>query len=375
MDFTRTVVIDNGSGVIKAGFGGQDKPSCLLQNVVGRPKHAAVMSGGALQGDMFVGDTVEHHRGVLRLTYPMEHGHVTNWSDMEAVWSHLFGQLGVPISEHPVLLTEAPLNSHANKEKAAEILFEQHHIPSLFFSVQAVLSLYAAGTTTGIVADVGDGVAHVCPVYEGFVIPGAVGRSDIAGRDVTSYLQLQLRQRGYNLTTSAEFEIVRQIKEQLCYVAKMPQKEEEMVRKGTFDMSEFRLPDGAKLHLGAEMFRPTELLFDPKLIGSEEPGVSDLLACSIKKCDIDVRKELFTKMYISGGSTLFKGFGDRLLAETRRLLPNKVKCKLHAPPERKYTTWLGGAILANLTAFRKMMITAETYRDEGARCLHKQSFL
>eukprot|EP01064_Diplonema_japonicum_P037875 TRINITY_DN9004_c0_g1_i1.p1 TRINITY_DN9004_c0_g1~~TRINITY_DN9004_c0_g1_i1.p1 ORF type:complete len:376 (+),score=54.52 TRINITY_DN9004_c0_g1_i1:50-1177(+) len=374
MDFARIVVLDNGTGVIKAGFGGEDMPKCLLQNIVGRPKHPAVMPGGAIQGDTTVGEAVDHHRGVLRLSYPMEHGHVTNWSDMEAVWNHLFGMLDVSIKEHPVLLTEAPLNSHENKEKAAEIFFEQYQTPALFFSVQAVLSLYAAGTTTGVVVDVGDGVTHVCPVYEGFVIPGAVGRSDVAGRDVTRQLQLQLRQRGYNFTTSAELEIVRQIKEQQCYVAYMPTKEEDLVRTKKFDRSEYRLPDGGKLQLAAERFRPPEVLFDPKLIGSEEMGVAQLLSHSLKKCDIDVRKNLFTKMFISGGSTLFKGFGDRLLSETRRSLPREVMCKLHAPPERKYTTWLGGAILADLTAFRKMMITAETYKDEGSRCLHKHAF-
>ena len=225
-------------------------------------------------------------------------------------------------------------------------------------------------THTGVVVDVGDGVTHVCPVYEGFVIPGAVTRSDIAGRDVTRTLRHQLRLRGYNFTTSAELEIVRQIKEQRCYVTYMPQKEEEMVRTGKFDTSEYRLPDGSKLQLGAEMFRPPEILFDPKLCGSEELGVSELLSYSIKRCDLDLRKELYTRMYISGGSTLFKGFGDRLLSETRRHLPHNVKCKLHAPPERKYTTWLGGAILANLTAFRKMMVTAETYKVQTHTSTH-----
>eukprot|EP01060_Flectonema_neradi_P039398 TRINITY_DN8667_c0_g1_i1.p1 TRINITY_DN8667_c0_g1~~TRINITY_DN8667_c0_g1_i1.p1 ORF type:complete len:285 (+),score=45.75 TRINITY_DN8667_c0_g1_i1:62-916(+) len=283
MEFTRTVVIDNGTGTIKAGFGGEEMPARLLQNVVGRPKHPNVMSGGVLQGDLFVGDLVEHHRGILSLSYPMEHGSVNNWSDMEAVWNHMFGLLNVPIREHPVLLTEPPLNSRKNKERAAEIFFEEHHVPALFFSVQAVLSLYAAGTATGVVVDSGDGVTHCCPVYEGFVIPGAVTRSDIGGRDITKHLQLQLRKLGHNFNTSAEFEIVRQIKENLCYVAYMPQQEEALVVSKKYDLSDYRLPDGSKVQLGAERFRPPEVLFDPKLIGSEEIGVADMLSHTIKK--------------------------------------------------------------------------------------------
>ena len=207
--------------------------------------------------------------------------------------------------QHPLLVTEAPLNSLKNREKAAEVLFEQHHVPALFFSVQAVLSLYAAGTTTGmmpyfsggctlstlltsifylsgVVLDVGDGVAHSCPVYEGFVIQGGVKRSDIAGRDVTRDLQHRLRLAGHSFTTSAEFELVRQIKEKCCYVSYAISKDEEMVRTGKFVTMEHRLPDGTKMQLGPEMFRSTELLFDPKLVHSEELGVADLLASSIK---------------------------------------------------------------------------------------------
>eukprot|EP00755_Sulcionema_specki_P006079 Sspe_Gene.34485::Locus_16762_Transcript_1_1_Confidence_1.000_Length_1467::g.34485::m.34485/K16575/ACTR1, ARP1; centractin len=373
MDIARSIVIDNGSGTIKAGFAGEEMPALLLQNIVGRPKHPIAMSGGALQGSLFVGDLVEHHRGVLKLSYPMEHGHVVNWEDMEAVWNHTLSKLDVPPTDHPILLTEAPLNPKANKEKAAEIFFEQHHVPALFFSVQAVLSLYAAGSLTGAVLDIGDGVTHVCPVYEGFLIPGAVGRTDVAGRDVTRHLQLMLRKEGYNLSSSAEFEICRQIKEQYSYVSLSLAKEEELCHKKRIDVAHCKLPDGNVIPLGVERFRPPEVLFDPRLIDSEEPGLVQLLTSSIRKCDTDIRKELFGKVYLSGGSTLFKGFGERLLQDLP--VTKDIKYKVTAPPERKYTTWLGGAILANLTAFRKMLVTREMYQDEGPRVLHKHSFL
>ena len=76
-----------------------------------------------------------------------------------------------------------------------------------FRSVQAILSLYASGRTTGVVLDCGDGVTHCVPVYEGFALPHAITRVDVAGRDITEHLQLLLRKGGYNFHTTAEKEV------------------------------------------------------------------------------------------------------------------------------------------------------------------------
>lgn len=153
--------------------------------------------------------------------------------------------------QHPVLLTEAPLNPRANREMAAQILFETFNVPALFTSIQAVLSLYASGRTTGIVLDSGDGVSHAVPVYEGFAIPSSIRRIDIAGRDVTEYMQLLFRKSGYVFHTSAEKEVVRIIKEKNAYVALDPKKEEkEWLQSGgrpEGKYMEYTLPDGHKM--------------------------------------------------------------------------------------------------------------------------------
>lgn len=381
MDFSDTpVVIDNGSGVLKAGLAGDHIPKCIFSSYVGTPKHTRVMAGG-LEGDSFIGPKAKECRGLMKIRYPMEHGVVSrkkdSWQDMERIWQYVYSkeQLNTPSEEHPVLLTEAPLNPRKNREKAAEVFFEAFSVPALFVSMQAVLGLYASGRTTGVVIDSGDGVTHSVPIYEGFAMKHSIMRTDVAGRDVTRYLQLLLRREGHNFKTSAEFEIVRTIKEQACYVASNPFKEEQLEMDRTGEQGPYILPDGQQISIGASRFRAPEVLFNPVLIGEESEGIHEVLIYSIQKSDMDLRKTLYSNVVMSGGSTLFKGFGERLLGEVTKLAPKNTKIKIAAPPERKYTTWLGGSILASLTTFNKMWITKQQFEEDGAHLIHGKDFL
>ncbi|KAE8886607.1 Alpha-centractin [Phytophthora fragariae] len=389
------LVIDNGSGLMKAGFAGGETPQVVFPSFVGSTKHTRMMPGGAYEGgDVFVGNRVQHHRGLFKIQYAMEHGVVTDWNSMHRIWQHVYSKdmLNVQSEDHPVLLTEAPLNPVANRQRAGEVFFEAFNVPSLFVSPQAVLSLYASGRTTGVVLDVGDGVAHVVPVYEGFTLPHAITRMDIAGRDVTRHLQLLLRRAGYNFQTSAEREVVREIKEKLCYVAFNPTKEEQLEAEKSAlavkdilsaktkpssasgdDSSAYYLPDGTLLNIGPEKFRAPEVLFRPEIIGSEARGVHECLVQAIMKSDLDLRKTLFSQIILSGGSTLFPGFGDRLLAEVRKKAPKDIKIRISAPPTRIYSTWIGGSILASLATFKNMWITKSEYEEYGASILHRKN--
>jgi len=379
MEANLPIVIDNGTGVLKAGFAGADKPRVVFRSCVGRIKHTRVMNGGALDGnDIFIGPKAEEHRGALKLSYPMENGIVQNWNDMEKIWTYVYSRdnLNVASEEHAVLLTEAPLNPFSNREKSAEIFFEGLNVPALSMSLQAVLSLYASGRTTGIVLDSGDGVTHVVPVYEGLAIPSAVMRMDLAGRDITNHLQLLLRRSGHLFQTSSEMEVVRHIKEQCCVVSFNPSEPSEgsSSSSSTSARYPYTLPDGSVLEMGPEAFRAPEILFSPHLIGSEYRGVDDLLVKSVMRCDMDLRRGLFAQVVLAGGSTLFPGFGERLLAELRRhpLAPRDMKIRIAAPPERLFSTWIGGSILASLATFKTMWVSKADYLEHGARLLSQK---
>eukprot|EP01130_Rhizamoeba_saxonica_P016824 TRINITY_DN7850_c0_g1_i1.p1 TRINITY_DN7850_c0_g1~~TRINITY_DN7850_c0_g1_i1.p1 ORF type:complete len:395 (-),score=77.58 TRINITY_DN7850_c0_g1_i1:77-1225(-) len=371
------VVIDNGTGVIKAGFAGDDTPKILFPNYVGRPKYQKCMVGELTEQSEFVGSRAQHLRGLLKLEHPMKHGVVSNWVAMENVWNYTFSSLAINSEDHPVLITESPLNPTKNREKTAEIFFETFNVPAFFVSMQAVLSLYASGSATGVVLDCGDGVSTAVPIFEGFALNHAIQRIDLAGRDVTDHLQLLLRKSGHNFTTSSTKEIVANIKEKQCYVSYDPSKEEDNIENQTPSL--YTMPDGSVIEIGSERYKAPEILFNPAIIGEEVPGVHELLIYSIEKTDVDLRSVLFDNIVLAGGTTILEGFPQRLLREMKSyrksFTPQETKIRISSPPNRQYCSWTGGSILASLGPFPSMWVSHQDYEEYGSWALQRNSFL
>jgi actin-related protein len=373
MGDVQCLVFDNGSGWSKVGFAGDAAPRAVFPSIVGSPRHQGIMVGMD-QPHAYVGDEALSKRDALTLKYPLLNGTVNNWDDMEKIWHHTFyNELRVAPEEHPILLTETPFSPKAHRERMTQIMFETFNVPAMYVITQAVLAMYASGRTTGCVLDLGDSVSYAVPIYDGYALPHAIMRVAASGRDLTDYMMKILTERSYSFRTTADREIVRDIKEKLAYVA--GDFDDEMRKSELPDGNvKYKLPDGNVITLGNECFRCPEVLFKPSLINMEADGIHWCTYEAINKCDLDMRKDMYENIVMSGGTTMFPGIDMRMTKELVNLAPPTMKVNVITPPDRKYSVWIGGSTLASLSHFQEMSITKPEYDEYGPSIVHRKCF-
>jgi len=297
---------------------------------------------------------------------------------MEKIWEHAFtNELHIVPQEHNVMLSEIPLNTRDNREKMAQIMFETFKVPGVYIANQSVLSLYSSGKFDGTVIDSGHGVTHSVPIFDGYALYGSTLRINLAGWDLTDYLTKILSEKGYNFNTYNERNIVEDIKEKVCYVSldfegEIHQLKCEISKNVTYEM-----PDGNVITLGPRVrFLCPEVLFNPCLIGKEFAGIHLQFYDSIMRSDLDLRKNLYQNIFMSGGNTLFPGLLERFIKEVQKLAPKNIESNIQvkAYPERKYSTWIGGSIISSISTSSCMWITKDEYNDSGLQVVHRKCF-
>uniref|UniRef100_A0A672Z986 Si:ch211-241j12.3 n=1 Tax=Sphaeramia orbicularis TaxID=375764 RepID=A0A672Z986_9TELE len=372
--FQTPIVLDTGSGLMKAGFADQDLPSVIFPTIIGLPKYEEIMNSSA-EREVYIGHEAQHMRGVLALKHPIRNGIIRNWDDMEKIWHHTFQQLCVDPEDHPVLVTEAAMNPLENRQRTVEIMFECFGVPFTYVAMQAVLALYAAGRTTGVVFDSGDGVSHSVPVFDGYCLPHAVQRFPLAGADVTAQLKKLLQEQGVSMRTTAELEIVREMKEKCCYLAL--NYEQELSGGGpSGGVTHYTMPDGQVVSLGTERFRAPEILFKPQLIGRDHYGMHESIFKSILGSDMDLRRCFLGNIILSGGNTLLGGLPERLQAELRGLVTSDLwdGVRVSSPSDRDFSVWSGGAVLANGAGPGLAWISQDEYEEHGPQIVFRKCF-
>ncbi|XVE84191.1 hypothetical protein DITRI_Ditri16bG0150300 [Diplodiscus trichospermus] len=370
--------------------------------------------------DTVVGEACADLRHQLDISYSVNNGIVQNWDDMCHVWDHaFFNELKVNPTECKILLTDPPLNPSKNREKMVETMFEKYNFTGVFIQIHAVLTLYAQGLLTGLVIDSGDGVTHVVPVVDGYSFPHLTKWMNVAGRHITSYLVDLLSHRGrgsifceknlsdhktcnavdhqviffwmsfcrYAMNRTADFEIVRDIKEKLCYISYDYKGEYQLGLETTILVKNYTLPDGRVIKVALKGSRPLRLFSLQNLLMLKVMvWLTWFSAASrrwIQEMDIDNRMMLYQHIVLSGGSTMYPGLPSRLEKEILdRYLEvvlkgnkdglKKLRLRIEDPPRRKHMVYLGGAVLAGIMKDQpEFWIIREDYLEEGIACLSK----
>lgn len=354
MKYDETIIIDNGSCFIKSGFSNEYSPKSCLRTCVGYPKNNNTYS--------FYNLTIEQ-MNTLNLRYPFEDGAIKKWDVMEKIWDYIFNkELEVDPSEYNLILTQPLMNSRDEKEKMVQIMFETFNIPSLYLAYSIDLAFYSSNRESGLIVDLGANSTQLSAFLYYSPIPYKFERLYYGGDKITDYLYNLLNHKYYKPR-------VEDIKEKACYVAS--DYEEEIVEPFSYI-----LPDNKEIIIGKERIQAAEALFNPELISKDKDfALHRICNKIIENCnDNDEKKEISKFIFLSGGNSLFKGLRKRLTKEIQEIAGYSYKELVNVidSEDGKFSVWMGGKILSNISTFKELLITKKMYEESGNSIIYKK---
>jgi actin len=358
-----SIIVDIGSGVIKAGFSGEDGPRSVFPSMVGIPKMPGLLVGME-QKERYVGNDAISKLEIMNFLSPIQKGEIVDWDKFETLMHYLFySELKIVPEEISILITESPLNPKENRAKLAETLFETFNVERIHIANTGMLGLYSYGKTSGLVVDSGYGLTSCVPVYEGYPLPHASMKINFAGYDLSENLMNMIHTSLSKNYKGIKGRLVADdIKEKLGYVAAFSDEEEKYYTDNNNSLNEYTLPDGTSLKLGAELFKHAELIFKP--VDSNQIPICTMIFESFAKCDNDILPEIQENICLTGGSTLMTGFAERIKNELLQSLNNS-NFNLLYTPERQFSNWIGGSIVSSLNNFSFMWVSKQEYDEIG----------
>ncbi len=416
----QAVVIDNGTGYTKMGYAGNLDPDFVVPTAIADLDKKSTLSVSTKNDEYnyFIGDQAiikakesKNHK----LTYLMQDGIIESWDLMEKFWHQsIYDYLKCDPQEHNFVLTEPPMNPPENRENIAEIFFETFNVPGLYIGVQAVFALLGCSKTyedegnemeeqqkkavkslTGVVVDSGDGVTHIVPICDGYVLGSNIKHIPIAGRKITKFMEQMIRERGEKIPTEDLYYATMEVKEKYGYLAKdLIDEFAKYDKKGNSNdkvtqSTKFKKYSGVgkisqkpyTIDLGYELFLGPESFFSPEIIDKNwKASLDESIDLTIQQCPIDYRKRLYADIVFSGGSTSFKNLDKRLQYSLQNRVDERlkkynaggkqttIKVSVTNSMAQKHVVWLGGSYYSYNYNFKTSVHTREEYLEKGPSC-------
>uniref|UniRef100_A0A0B6YSV1 Actin, cytoplasmic n=1 Tax=Arion vulgaris TaxID=1028688 RepID=A0A0B6YSV1_9EUPU len=416
-DEVGAVVFDIGSYSFRAGFAGEDTPKSEIPTHVGAldDLEAAMDTDGSRDNNItskrYLIDTVymKHPVKDMELTTFLKDGMIENWDIFEKVMDYVYSQsVKSEANLHPVLMSEAAWVTKSKREQLTEIMFEKYNVPAFFLCKNPVLSAFANGRSTALVVDSGATQTSAVPVYDGYVISQYIVKSPLAGDFVTAECKKMMEEMGIeivppyliankevvadgqpakwkrketlNVTKSFHNYMVKDVLQDFAAtIVQVSDSPFEQSQADSMPTVHYEFPHGYNQDFGSERFRVCEGLFDPSFIkesgGNSMLGAGHVVTSSVGMCDIDIRPSLYGSVICVGGNTLLQGFTDRLNRDlSNKTLPS-MRLKVIAASsssERRFSSWIGGSILASLGAFQQMWVSKQEYEEGGKQSVERK---